>query len=87
VIYEGGHVGAAEILRFGLWMTLVAYATISLIALPYWSAVGEPLALTRREPLRFLRTATRAALGPNDPYFRCTGGIDRTFSVYRSGRA
>jgi di/tricarboxylate transporter len=44
VIYERGHVSAGEILRFGLWMTLVAYVTILLVALPYWSAIGHPLA-------------------------------------------
>jgi anion transporter len=43
VIHERGHVGAGEILRFGLWMTLVAYATILLVALPYWSAIGVRL--------------------------------------------
>ena len=48
VIYQRGHVTAGEILRFGLWMTLVAYATILLVALPYWGAVGEPLTLVRR---------------------------------------
>ena len=43
VIYERGHVSGAEILKFGLWMTLVAYVTIIAVALPYWSAVGEGL--------------------------------------------
>jgi solute carrier family 13 (sodium-dependent dicarboxylate transporter), member 2/3/5 len=43
VIYERGHVTAAEVLRFGLWMTLVAYVTVLLIALPYWSLLGEGL--------------------------------------------
>ena len=43
VIYERGHVSAGEILRFGLWMTLVAYVAILLVALPYWSALGYPL--------------------------------------------
>jgi di/tricarboxylate transporter len=46
VIYERGHVSAGEILRFGLWMTLVAYAAILLVALPWWSILGEPLAMT-----------------------------------------
>ena len=44
VIYERGHVTAGEILKFGLWMTLVAYVTILFVALPYWSAMGEGLA-------------------------------------------
>jgi anion transporter len=46
VIYERGHVTAGEILRFGLWMTAVAYVAILLVALPYWSLVGEPLTMT-----------------------------------------
>lgn len=44
VIYERGHLTAAEIFRFGLLMTLVAFIVVLLIALPYWSLVGEPLA-------------------------------------------
>jgi anion transporter len=47
VIYERGHVGAGEIFRFGLWMTVVAYATILLVALPYWSVIGTPLIVGR----------------------------------------
>jgi sodium-dependent dicarboxylate transporter 2/3/5 len=43
VIYERGHVTAAEVLRFGIWMTLVAYVTVLMIALPYWSLLGEGL--------------------------------------------
>jgi solute carrier family 13 (sodium-dependent dicarboxylate transporter), member 2/3/5 len=43
VIYERGHVSAGEILRFGLWMTLVAWVAIGLVALPWWAVVGEPL--------------------------------------------
>jgi len=43
VIYERGHVTASEILRFGLWMTLVAYVAILLVALPYWSMIGRGL--------------------------------------------
>jgi len=42
-VYERGYLTAAEIFRFGVWMTLVALAVVVLIALPYWSAVGEPL--------------------------------------------
>ena len=44
VIYERGHVTAGEVVRFGVWMTLVAYVTILLIALPYWTFMGQKLA-------------------------------------------
>ena len=44
VIYERGHVTAGEFLRFGLWMTLVGWIAILAVALPWWSAIGEPLA-------------------------------------------
>jgi solute carrier family 13 (sodium-dependent dicarboxylate transporter), member 2/3/5 len=43
VVYERGHLSGPEIFRFGLWMTLVAYLVVLVIALPYWAAVGEPL--------------------------------------------
>jgi anion transporter len=43
VVYERGHLSAPEIFRFGVWMTLVAYAVVLVVALPYWAAVGEPL--------------------------------------------
>jgi di/tricarboxylate transporter len=43
VVYERGHLSGAEIFRFGVWMTLVAYLTVLLIALPYWALIGEPL--------------------------------------------
>jgi di/tricarboxylate transporter len=43
VIYERDHVSAGEILRFGFWMTLVAYVAIVYVALPYWAAMGQPL--------------------------------------------
>jgi anion transporter len=43
VIYERGHVSAGEMLRFGLWMTLVGWGAILLVALPWWALVGEPL--------------------------------------------
>ena len=48
VVYERGHLTAAEIFRFGLWMTLVAYLVVLFVALPYWAAVGEPLRLIPR---------------------------------------
>jgi di/tricarboxylate transporter len=43
VIYERGHVSAAEIFRFGLWMTVLGWLTVLFIALPWWSLVGQPL--------------------------------------------
>jgi solute carrier family 13 (sodium-dependent dicarboxylate transporter), member 2/3/5 len=43
VIYERGHVSAGEVLRFGIWMTLVAWIAILLVALPWWTLIGEPL--------------------------------------------
>ncbi len=43
VIYERGHVSAGEVLRFGLWMTLVGWVAILVVALPWWALVGEPL--------------------------------------------
>ena len=42
-VYERGYLTAPEIFRFGVYMTLVAFAVVVLVALPYWSAVGEPL--------------------------------------------
>jgi len=48
VVYERGHLTAAEIFRFGLWMTLAAYLVVLFVALPYWQAVGEPLRLLPR---------------------------------------
>jgi hypothetical protein len=48
VVYERGHLTAGEILRFGLWMTGLAFAIVVAIAVPYWSAVGEPLVTPRR---------------------------------------
>lgn len=43
VIYERGHVSAGEMLRFGIWMTLVGWIAILAVALPWWALVGEPL--------------------------------------------
>jgi di/tricarboxylate transporter len=43
VIYERGHVTAGDIVRFGVWMTLVAYVAILAIALPYWTLLGQRL--------------------------------------------
>ena len=49
VVYERGHLSAPEIFRFGLWMTLVACLVVVAVALPYWTAVGEPLLLGPRQ--------------------------------------
>jgi len=43
VVYDRGHLSAAEIFRFGLLMTVVAFIVVLAVALPYWSLVGEPL--------------------------------------------
>jgi anion transporter len=43
VVYERGHLMAVEIFRFGLLMTLVAFLVVLVVAIPYWSIVGEPL--------------------------------------------
>src|SRR5882672_1651003 len=37
VIYERGYVSAAEVLRFGLWRTLVGWVAILVVALPWWT--------------------------------------------------
>lgn len=42
-VYERGYLTAPEIFRFGVLMTLVAFAVVVLVALPYWATVGEPL--------------------------------------------
>ena len=42
-IFERAAVKAMEVFRFGLVMTAVAIATLFLMAIPYWSLVGEPL--------------------------------------------
>ena len=43
VVYERGHLTAAEIFRFGLVMTVVAFIVVLVVAIPYWSVVGESL--------------------------------------------
>jgi sodium-dependent dicarboxylate transporter 2/3/5 len=47
VVYQRGHLSAPEIFRFGVWMTVLAAVVVLGVALPYWSAIGEPL---RRAP-------------------------------------
>ena len=43
VVYQRGHLSAPEIFRFGVWMTVLAAVVVLTVALPYWSAIGEPL--------------------------------------------
>ena len=43
VVYERGHLTAAEIFRFGILMTFVAFIVVLIVAIPFWSIVGEPL--------------------------------------------
>jgi len=43
VVYQRGHLTAPEILRFGIWMTLLAALVVLVVALPYWAAIGVPL--------------------------------------------
>jgi anion transporter len=43
VVYQRGHLTAPEILRFGIWMTLLAALVVVAVALPYWIAIGVPL--------------------------------------------
>ena len=43
VVYQRGHLTAPEILRFGVWMTLLAALVVVVVALPYWTAIGVPL--------------------------------------------
>ena len=42
-IFQRSAIKATEVLRFGLLMTAVAIGTLFILALPYWSLVGEPL--------------------------------------------
>jgi anion transporter len=42
-VYERGYLSAPEIFRFGVWMTLIAFVVVLAIAIPYWTALGEPL--------------------------------------------
>jgi di/tricarboxylate transporter len=44
VVYERGHLSAAEIFWFGCLMTIVAIFVALCVALPYWNLIGEPLA-------------------------------------------
>lgn len=41
--YERGHFSAWELLRLGLVMTVLSYAVVLLVAVPYWSMLGERL--------------------------------------------
>ncbi|MFC1966980.1 SLC13 family permease [Chloroflexota bacterium] len=41
--YERGHFSAWELLRLGLVMTVLSYSVVLLVAVPYWSILGERL--------------------------------------------
>ena len=43
IIFQRAQIPAREVLRFGLIMVVVAIAVSLLLAVPYWSWVGEPL--------------------------------------------
>ncbi len=43
VVYERGYLGAPDIFKFGMRMTLIAIAVVLVVALPYWAAVGVAL--------------------------------------------
>lgn len=45
-VYQRGYLSAPEIFRFGIWMTLVAFIVVIAIAIPYWTALGEPLRMS-----------------------------------------
>lgn len=47
VVYERGHLTAAEIFGFGLVMTALAALVVLAVAIPYWALIGEPLAIVR----------------------------------------
>jgi len=42
-VYERGYLSAPEIFKFGVWMTLIAFVVVLVVALPYWVAVGVTL--------------------------------------------
>jgi hypothetical protein len=42
-IFQRANIGAPEVFRFGLVMTVVAIAVLFIIAVPYWGLVGESL--------------------------------------------
>ena len=42
-VYQRGYLSAPEIFRFGIWMTVVAFIVVIAVAIPYWTALGEPL--------------------------------------------
>ncbi len=44
-VYERGYLSAPEIFKFGVWMTLIAFVVVLVVALPYWAAVGMTLTI------------------------------------------
>jgi hypothetical protein len=59
VVYGRRHLSGPEICRFGLWMTLVAYLVVLVVALSYRAAVGEPLVIRAGERAGGLRGDSR----------------------------
>ena len=43
LVYAKGNVSGPEIFRFAGFMMLASFVVILMIALPWWSLVGEPL--------------------------------------------
>jgi len=43
IVYARGNVRGGEIFRFGLVMMVVSYVVVGLVALSWWSLIGEPL--------------------------------------------
>ncbi len=41
--YERGYFSTWELIRLGLVMTVLSYAVVMLVAVPYWSMLGERL--------------------------------------------
>lgn len=42
-VYERGYLSAPEIFKFGVWMTLIAFVVVLVVALPYWALMGVTL--------------------------------------------
>jgi di/tricarboxylate transporter len=42
-IYQRAEIRASEVVRMGIFMTVIAVGVLFTIVLPYWSMVGESL--------------------------------------------